>query len=131
MKYITSITCITHNNSIDTEIYEMETTNHKLLFKLLSEKISKLNSTPQMLDRFKEILNSLNEQDILKSASYHNATRDCSMDSYSKYETVITKTEKSLTVELHRLIYELTNNSFIVNDLTITHSIILQILITN
>ena len=109
----------------------METTNHKLLFKLLSEKISKLNSAPQMLDRFKEILNSLNEQDILKSASYHNATRDCSMDNYYKYETVITKTEKSLTVELHRLIYELTNNSFIANDLTITHSIILQILITN
>ncbi len=87
MKYITSITCITHNNSIDTEIYEMETTNHKLLFKL--------------------------------------------KNSYSKYETVITKTEKSLTVELHRLIDELTNNSFIANDLTITHSIILQILITN
>lgn len=132
MKYITSITCVTHNNSIDTEVYEMETTNHKLLFKLLSEKISKLNSAPQMLHRFIEILKSLNEQEILNYSLYNETSKDCPIDSYAYYETIINKTENSLTIELHRFIDELSGNSFkLSGESYYTHSIVLQIIITD
>lgn len=132
MKYFISIANVTHMAQINSSIFEVVTESQESLFESLFEKISELNSAPQMLHRFIEILKSLNEQEILNYSLYNETSKDCPIDSYAYYETIINKTENSLTIELHRFIDELSGNSFkLSGESYYTHSIVLQIIITD
>ena len=131
MKYLISLSTVNHNNSVNNSIYEVNTNNESELFNILFEKISKAYSTPNMIKRFKEILESLKEQEILSYDLYKETSKDSRNDSYAKFETIMAKTKNSLAIELHRSIDEISNNPFLNKNPFLTHSILLQVLITN
>lgn len=129
MKYFISLTTVEHYDSVNNSIYELSTKNEQELFNILVEKISKSNSTPNMIHRAKEVLQSLAEQKILNYSSYKEVSKDYNIDSTAEFETIIEKTESSLKVELHRNIFN--SSPVLLQKRYLTHSISLQILITN
>ena len=129
MKYFISIATIEHYDSVEHSIYELNTENEHVLFDVLSEKISNSNSTPNMIHRAQEVLKSLKEQEILSYNSYKETSKDYNIDSTAEFETIIEKTEISLKVELHRNIFS--SSPVLLQNRYLTHSISIQVLITN
>lgn len=129
MKYFISIATVEHYDSVKNSLYELSTENEQELFDNLSEKISSSNSTPNMIHRTQEVLQSLKEQEILSYSSYKETSKDYNIDSTAEFETIIEKTETSLKLELHRNIF--TSNSVLLQNRYLTHSISIQVLITN
>ena len=129
MKYLISITTVEHYDSVENSLYELSAENEQELFDNLSEKISNSNSTPNMIHRAQEVLQSLKEQEILSYNSYKETSKDYNIDSTAEFETVIEKTETSLKLELHRNIF--TSNTVLLQNRYLTHSISIQVLITN
>lgn len=128
MKYFISIATVEHYDSVENSLYELSTKNEQELFDNLSEKISNSNSTPNMIHRTQEVLQSLKEQEILSYNSYKETSKDYNIDSTAEFETIIEKTETSLKLELHRNIF--TSNTVLLQNRYLTHSISIQVLIT-
>lgn len=128
MKYFISIATVEHYDSVENSLYELSTKNEQELFDNLSEKISNSNSTPNMIHRTQEVLQSLKEQEILSYNSYKETSKDYNIDSTDEFETIIEKTETSLKLELHRNIF--TSNTVLLQNRYLTHSISIQVLIT-
>lgn len=128
MKYFISIATVEHYDSVENSLYELSTKNEQELFDNLSEKISNSNSTPNMIHRTQEVLQSLKEQEILSYSSYKETSKDYNIDSTAEFETIIEKTETSLKLELHRNIF--TSNTVLLQNRYLTHSISIQVLIT-
>lgn len=129
MKYLISIATVEHYDSVENSLYELSAEYEQELFDNLSEKISNSNSTPNMIHRAQEVLQSLKEQEILSYSSYKETSKDYNIDSTAEFETVIEKTETSLKLELHRNIF--TSNTVLLQNRYLTHSISIQVLITN
>ena len=127
MKYFISIATVEHYDSVENSLYELSTENEQELFDNLSEKISNSNSTPNMIHRTQEVLQSLKEQEILSYSSYKETSKDYNIDSTAEFETVIEKTETSLKLELHRNIF--TSAPILMQKRCLTHSISIQVLI--
>ena len=128
MKYFISIATVEHYDSVENSLYELSTKNEQELFDNLSEKISNSNSTPNMIHRTQEVLQSLKEQEILSYNSYKETSKDYNIDRTAEFETIIEKTETSLKLELHRNIF--TSNTVLLQNRYLTHSISIQVLIT-
>ena len=128
MKYFISIATVKHYDSVENSLYELSTKNEQELFDNLSEKISNSNSTPNMIHRTQEVLQSLKEQEILSYSSYKETSKDYNIDRTAEFETIIEKTETSLKLELHRNIF--TSNTVLLQNRYLTHSISIQVLIT-
>lgn len=127
MKYFISVATVEHYDSVENSLYELNTENEQELFDNLSEKISNSNSTPNMIHRAQEVLQSLKEQEILSYSSYKETSKDYNIDSTAEFETIIEKTEISLKLELHRNIF--TSAPILMQKRCLTHSISIQVLI--
>lgn len=129
MKYFISLSIVNHSYSVNNSICEVNTNNESELFNILSEKISNVDSTPNMIHRIQEVLQSLSEQEILSYNSYKEVSKDYNIDSTAEFETIIEKTETSFKVELHRNVFS--SSSVLMQNRYMTDSISIQILITN
>lgn len=129
MKYFISLSIVNHSYSVNNSICEVNTNNESELFNILSEKISNVDSTPNMIHRIQEVLQSLSEQEILSYNSYKEVSKDYNIDSTAEFETIIEKTETSFKVELHRNVFS--SSSVLMQNRYMTDSILIQILITN
>ena len=129
MKYFISLSIVNHSYSVNNSICEVNTNNESELFNILSEKISNVDSTPNMIHRIQEVLQSLSKQEILSYNSYKEVSKDYNIDSTAEFETIIEKTETSFKVELHRNVFS--SSSVLMQNRYMTDSISIQILITN
>lgn len=129
MKYFISLSIVNHSYTVNNSICEVNTNNESELFNILSEKISNVDSTPNMIHRIQEVLQSLSEQEILSYSSYKEVSKDYNIDSTAEFETIIEKTETSFKVELHRNVFS--SSSVLMQNRYMTDSISIQILITN